>query len=310
MTIAEDLQAFGGLDVVQADVSLWVFKKRPVTGQANPFTAVSVLMSDTLRDQLKELVVGYQRSHTYAEDYNLLAQPSEDGFLSVPREDTLFPNLQALVDQPLEECLVSDIRRLNNAAGYVLRLSHAELIVYCIKKTNQDWGTRKKKDVMNIFFTGGGLDILENPSFSISRQFDFFVAGDHVLMTSKPAFESLLSHKESYEDAYEELKQEQGFAAAISDMAPLDAFVGKNSTQLRRMTVIKARGYYRNPNYLARLRQVNASRGWGIQFDDQGRIVPTAEKMRDILHVLLDHRLHSELSDNQYDVPSTSPVGR
>jgi hypothetical protein len=32
--------------------------------------------------------------------------------------------------------------------------------------------------------------------------------------------------------------------------------------------------------------------------------------MSDILHVLLDHRLRSELSDNEYDVPSTTPVGQ
>ncbi len=63
------------------------------------------------------------------------------------------------------------------------------------------------------------------------------------------------------------------------------------------------------PDYMARLREINDLRGWGIQFDEQGRIVATPEKMRDILHVLLDHRLRSELSDNQYDVPSTTPVG-
>ena len=75
------------------------------------------------------------------------------------------------------------------------------------------------------------------------------------------------------------------------------------------MAVIKARGYYQNPDYMARLRQINGLRNWGIQFDDEGRIVATLETMSDILHVLLDHRLRSELSDNQYDVPSTTPVG-
>ena len=75
------------------------------------------------------------------------------------------------------------------------------------------------------------------------------------------------------------------------------------------MAVIKARGYYNDPNFMTRLRNFNQVRGWGIQFDAQGRIVATPEKMRDILHVLLDHRLRSELSENQYDVPSTTLVG-
>ena len=129
------------------------------------------------------------------------------------------------------------------------------------------------------------------------------------LMTSKPAFESLLNHKDTYEEAYAELKQEDGFAAAIADFAVFDAYIGKNATHLRRMAVIRARGYYRNPNYMARLREVNGLRNWGIQFDADGRIVATPETMSGILHVLLDHRLRSELSENQYDVPSTTQVG-
>ncbi|MBU0620608.1 MAG: DUF4868 domain-containing protein [Gammaproteobacteria bacterium] len=308
MTIADDLHAFRNFDVAQATASLWVFKKRPVARQMNPFTATAALMSEELRDQLKELVNGYRGSHTIAEEYNLLAQPSEGGFLSVQREETLFPNLQELIDQPLEECLVRNVKQLNNAAGYVLRLRQGDRVLYCVKKTNSDWATRKKKGVMNIFFTEAGLDIMDDPSFSIARQFDFFVTGDHILMTSKLAFESLLNHRDSYEEAFMQLKREPGFSAAFADLAQLDDYVGNNATQLRRMNVIKARGYYRNPEYLARLRDINSLRGWGIQFDDTGRIVPTGETMSALMHVLLDHRLRSELSDNQYDVPSTSLI--
>lgn len=266
-------------------------------------------MGDAFRDQLKELAKNYQASHTLAEEYSLLSQTSEDGFLAVSREDTLFPSLQRLIDQPLEDCLVKNVKQLNNAAGYVLRLRHGESVIYCVKKANADWATRKKRGMMNIFFTEAGLDIMDNPSFSISRSFDFFVVDETVLMTNKPAFESLLNHKDTYEEAYAALKQEAGFSAAIADFAVFDTFIGANATHLRRMAVIKARGYYNNPDYMTRLRDINRVRGWGIQFDDQGRIVATPEKMRDILHVLLDHRLRSELSDNQYDVPSTTPVG-
>lgn len=310
MTIEQDLQTFGAFDIAQATASLWVFKKRPTTGKMNPFATVSVVMSDALRDQLKDLARGYQTSHTIAEEYNLLSQPSEDGFLVVSREGTLFPNLQGLIDQPLEECLVKNVKQLNNAAGYVLRLRHGNMVIYCVKKASADWATRKKKGMMNIFFTESRLDIMDSPSFSISRSFDFFVAGESVFMASKSAFESLLNHKDTYEEAYTELKQEPGFSAAIADFTVFDAFIGKNATHLRRMAVIRARGYYKNVDYMARLREINGLRGWGIQFDNQGRIVATPEKMRDILHVLLDHRLRSELSDNQYDVPSTTPVGQ
>lgn len=310
MTIVQDMQSFGAFDVAQSTASLWVFKKRPATGNMNPFTAVSVVMSDALRDQLKLLAENYQATHTLAEQYSLLSQTGEGGFLAVSREETLFPSLQALVDQPLEECLVRNVKQLNNAAGYVFRLRHGEAVIYCVKKASADWATRKKKGMMNIFFTEAGLDIMDSPSFSISRSFDFFVVGENVLMTNKQAFESLLDHKDTYEEAYAELKNDEGFSSAIADFAVFDAFIGRNATHLRRMAVIKGRGYYNDPDYMTRLREINQLRGWGIEFDDQGRIIATPEKMRDILHVLLDHRLRSELSDNQYDVPSTTPVGQ
>lgn len=308
MTAARDLEVFKSFDIGQATVSLWVFKKRSVTGDMNPFTAVSVLMSDTLRVQLKELVHGYQKSHTTSEEYSLLAQCAEGTFLSVPFANTLFSSLQTLADQPCEEHLVKHVKQLNNAAGYVFRLRFGEQIIYCVKKTTSDWATRKKNGVMNILFKEACLEVIDEPSFSIARMFDFFVAGEHVLMSNKASFESLLSHKISYEEDYTALKQEPEFAAVIADIVPMNAYVGTNTTQLRRMTVIRARGYYKNTDYLARLKTVNATRNWGIAFDDQGRIVPTAETMRAIMQALLDHRLRSELSENQYDVPSTSLV--
>ena len=96
--------------------------------------------------------------------------------------------------------------------------------------------------------TEAGLDRMDSPSFSISRSFDFFVVGESVLMTSKAAFESLLNHREHLRGAYAALKMEPGFSAAIADFAVFDAFIGKNATHLRRMAVIKARGYYNNPS--------------------------------------------------------------
>lgn len=96
----------------------------------------------------------------------------------------------------------------------------------------------------------------------------------------------------------------------MADFTVFDGYIGKNATHLRRMAVIKARGYSNNPDYMARLREINTHRSWGIQLDDQDRIVATPEKISDILHVLLDHRLRSELSGNQYDVPSITPVSQ
>lgn len=133
MTAAQDLQAFGEFDIGNAVASLWVFKKRAANEQLNRFTAVAAVMSDTLRDQLKALAKGYQSSHTALENYSLLSQPGEGSFLAVVGEETLFPSLKGLLDRPLEECLVKNVKQLNNAAGYVLRLRQGDSVIYCVK---------------------------------------------------------------------------------------------------------------------------------------------------------------------------------
>lgn len=140
-----------------------------------------------LRDQLKELVSRYQDCYTISEEHNLLNQPTGDGFLSVSSECTLFPNLQRLIDQPLKEFLVKSVKQMNNSGGYVFRLRHGDAVIYCVKTANADWATRKKKGIMNVFFTAARLDIMDSPSFSTARSFDFFVVNTYVFISSKPS---------------------------------------------------------------------------------------------------------------------------
>ena len=308
MTIQDDLRGFKSFNSRDASVELWIFKKRPTTGDVNPFTAVSVQASNALENELKGVVAGFQESFGDVENYDLLAQPNEGGFLGLSKVDTLFPRLSQLVERPHEECLAASVRQLNNAAGYVVCLRWGNDSLYCVKKTTSDWATRKKKGYMSIFFREAELDIQENPSFTVARSFDFFVHGDSILVANKAAFESLLNHKDTYEEAFVALQQEQPFVQAFSSLDEITQYVGTNAIQLRRMAVIKARGYYNNPGYMGKLRTVNDARGWGIAFDPQGKIVPTPETVKAIIQVLLDHRLRSELSDNQYDVQSTTPV--
>ena len=59
---------------------------------------------------------------------------------------------------------------------------------------------------------------------------------------------------------------------------------------------------------MQRLRDHCEAMSLSIQFDDGGRMVPTAESCRDIFRALLDHRLDSRLSNLLYDVQNTEQV--
>ncbi|MCE9569953.1 MAG: DUF4868 domain-containing protein [Rhodocyclales bacterium] len=312
MTFQQTLTAFKALDMAQTDIALWVFKKSHATNGAAgavKYRAHWVKTTDAVKAELRTLIKSYQQTYVEVENYSLLAQNNENSFLAINASETTFDQLKLLVDAPPEEHQAIGAKQLNNAAGYVVRARMPDgAILYGVKKTAQNWKTKRSRTLLNLVFREQELDIERNPAFTLERTFDFFVLSDNVLTPNKLAFESLLSYKDSYKSAFKTLQMEPQFVALFTTMQPICDYVGSNSIQLRRMAVIQSKALYQDQAYLTRLRHVNAQRQWNIQFDDVGRIVPTSETARAILQVLLDHRLFSELSLETYDVPSAVQV--
>ena len=94
----------------------------------------------------------------------------------------------------------------------------------------------------------------------------------------------------------------------FSDLQVLRDFVGENKMQLRRASAIRQKGHYKDQNFMQNLRDRHAQFGLALNFDGNGRIVPSAETCRDIFQALLDHRLRSGFSQNVYDVPDAQTV--
>jgi hypothetical protein len=101
------------------------------------------------------------------------------------------------------------------------------------------------------------------------------------------------------EELYEEIQNGNLFI----NLDILTSRVGNNQRYLRKIATIKNFGYYQYTNYLLRLRAINDQRNWGIQFQD-GQIVITEEHLDAILTLLQNKRLHSELTDETFDVDS------
>jgi hypothetical protein len=304
MTKEQALADCRNLDVENGVVSLWVFKRRSGGG----FTARSIDMTDALTIRLKAIVQAFVGERTEVADYQLLEAVNETGCLHVGTDETSFPELQQLIDQPAEEQRYRNERDLKAVLGYVVRVRAAQRVLYCVRRVPEAWQTKKAKNVLNVVLRANQLDVAEDPAFTIAKSFDFFVLGEDLLIVNKSAFESLLSYRVEYANAFGELQQEQQFVACFSTMQPLVEHVGTNSMHLRRMAVIKQKAHYADADYMARLRDINAQRGWNIQFDAQGRIVPSEETMKVIMQVLLNHRLFSQLSLGTFDVPSSSAV--
>jgi hypothetical protein len=289
MTIEASFRHFQDFDITNSTISLWAFRKK--TGAELDFSAKAILMTESLRQALKAAAISVKDRCTEVEQYSLLTQCTEAGVLALPINETAFGRLNAIVDRPAEENLITDKKQIENAVGYLIRLRSGDNVIYLIKKTGDSWKSRTARTVINVLLRVNQLEVVEDRTFSISKTFDCVVAGEHVLVANKPAFESLFNFKNQYVESFLTLQDDISFGSIFSEMALLIQHVGTNTMHLRRMEVIRQKQLYASPEFIQRLREVNGRRGWNITFDVNGRIVPTEETIKTILQVLLNHRL-------------------
>ena len=200
------------------------------------------------------------------------------------------------------------LRKVQNAALYVIKLVSGDTVIRGVRKTDSSWRVRRVAKTVSVFFSDAQLGIDASPTLYISRQVDFLVADDLVLVRNKANFESILNYKEAHRDDFVQLLDEPQFAGVFAETGALESYVGDNKIQLRRASAIRQKGHYKDPAFMSNLRRRHLDFRLNIEFGEDGRIVPTPETCRDIVQALLDHRLASGFSENVYDIPDVTKV--
>ena len=296
------LKAF---DIQNATVSLWVFKR--ASFKPLKFSARWVQTSEGLDNSLKQSIVTVLGGITETHDYSLLAQNNEASALTMGSNET---NVNLITEKSQDETQGKKLTRLKdleNSTFYAIKLVANDSVIYAVKKTDDSWKTKNTRSIVTAFFADEELTLDETPGFNLSRYVDFFIVEDHVVIASKSSFESILSYKEAHKEDFLALQQEEEFSTAFTDMNPLIQHIGDNKIQLRRACAIKAKGHYKDAAFMASLRNNLAEFGFAIQYDAEGRIIPTPETCHDIIRALLDHRLISH-THRLYDVENAAVV--
>jgi hypothetical protein len=293
-------------DLTQASAHLWVFKKSSTNRK---YTAHYVPTDTTITTTLKELIRAEMERITEFSSYTYLSQTNENSCLAASIDDSDFQFLKTQVDRPETECRARGIKDLKGAGGYLVKFSSNGETIYAVKRTTATWKTSYPKKFINMIFAAGELTSTEDNAFSIERSFDFYCKGERIFIANKSGFESVMSCRTAYVQAFSILQQAPSFSSLFTDLQPLVSYVGNNSIQLKRMATVEQKGLYEHPNFLNNLKRVNDRRNWGINFDTStNRIIACDQTARAILQVLLDHRLMSEVTDYIYDVPDATQI--
>ncbi|MEJ7934459.1 Kiwa anti-phage protein KwaB-like domain-containing protein [Sphingobium sp. AN558] len=299
-----DLKAF---DIGEATVSVWVFKTSTNDGIPK-FTGHWIGTTDALDDAVKEAVVGSLDGISETIEYDILVQNNEGSALTIMTDETYAHLIAAQVVNETLAKKVTKLKELRNSKFYAIKFVGEEGTMLAVRRADQSWSSRKSGGIIKVVYSDDELDLDENPTFNIEPYFDFFIFDDRIFISSKKSFETVLAYKAGHVEAFVELQNENEFAAVFADMGPIAEFVGANKMHLRRALAIREKGHYKDAAFMGNLRQHAVAMNLHIDFDETGRIVPTAESCRHIFQALLDHRLDSRLSAQMYDVQNTEPV--
>ena len=278
-------------------------------GDSKPsFKGRWVETTDDLDHALKAAVSDERNRIEEVQEYSLLAQNNEASVLGITAIET---HAGLVINQAAGEVAqkkVVQLKEIQNTSFYAIKLVSQDVVIFAIRKADASWRAKKVFSAISVVFADNQLGLDLDPGFNISKSIDFFVVGDDVLISNKTNFESVLNYKQAHKDDFVELQAEPEFLAVFSSMELLIAHIGENKIQLRRASAIRQKGHYKDSNFMKNLKNSHAQFGLHLQFDDQGKIVPSPESCRDIMQALLDHRLTSAFSNNVYDVPDATNV--
>jgi len=298
------------LNLSRASVSLAIVKEYKVD-RISHYDLKYVPIEERLESRLRNIITSQIARSNTVDDYTYdCPEPEDDQVRGIDYEETDFYRISEILrDLNPEEDIIQDVDELVKAKAYVIVLRNREGIqVVGFKTLPENWKMKYSRGLIPLLFSENSFkDLEEDNVFSISGFIDLFYFDETLFILSKREFEKGLNFREGMLNNAAELYQEIVQLNLFVNMEILTNKVGNNQRYLRKIATIRNLGHFRNPIFLQRLQQVSAMKDWNINFEN-GQIVFTDETLDDILTLLQNKRLHSELTDEDFDVETVKPL--
>jgi hypothetical protein len=298
------------LDLSNANITLAVVKEYK-RNRVSQYSIKYVPIDERLERRLRNIVLGHIENSNTVEEYTFdCPEPEADQVRAIGYEETDFYRIfEQLAELNPEEDIIENIDELIKSKAYLIILRTTEGIqVVGFKTLPENWKLKKSRGLIPLLYKENRFeDIEEENIFSISNLVDLFYYNEFLFILSKKDFERGLNFREGMISNANSLYEEVTTLNLFVNMDILTQKVGNNQRYLRKIATIRNLGHYKNPVYLQRLQQLSNTKGWNVQFDNE-QIVITEENLDDILTLLQNKRLHSELTEEDFDVESTKLV--
>lgn len=310
MTIQQKFNHLKALNLQDSFVSLAIVKEYK-KDRVSHYNIEYVEIEDELENRLREIIISRLNKANSFEEYSFdCPEPEEDLVRTIQYESTdFFKIMETLLTLNPEEDKVDSVEDLIKAKSYIIVLRDNDGIQLAgFKSIPENWKLKKSKGLIPLLFENNTFKDLETDNvFSISSTVDFIFYDELLFILSKKAFEQGMNFREGMIAKANLLYEETEELNLFVNIDILKTRVGNNQRYLRKLATIKNLGYYKDQNYLTKFKVVNEAKNWGIEFDN-GQIVITENTLDSILTVLQNKRLHSELSEEDFDVESVKKL--
>lgn len=303
------LRNLKALNLRGAEVTLALvkeYKQDRVSHYIVKYVPIDTRLETRLRGIITNKIDNSNNVEEYAFD---CPEPEADQVRAINYQETdFFKIFEQLGNLNPEEDVIADVDELVRAKAYIIILRNRDGIqVVGFKTILENWKMKKDRGLISLLYRENRFEDLEAENvFSISNTVDLLYFNETLFILSKKEFEHGLNFREGMIARATEMYIEVERLNLFVNMDMLTTKVGNNQRYLRKIATIKNLGHYRNPQFLQRMQQLSQAKGWNIEFQN-GQIVFTDDTIDDILILLQNKRLHSELTDEDFDVESVKP---
>jgi hypothetical protein len=310
MTIRQKFNNLKDLDLSNSTVSLAIIKEYKRQRISN-YNIKYVPIDERLENRLRNILLRKIEQSNSIEEYSFdCPEPEADQIRAINSDETDFGKItEILTDLNPEENIIENVEELVLAKSYIIILRiDTEIKVVGFKKLPENWKMKKNKGLIPLLFKENRFEDLEEENvFSISGTIDFLYFNELLFILSKKAFETGMNFREGMISKANEFYEEVQEINLFVNIDILSEKVGNNQRYLRKIATIKNLGYYRDQLFLSKFKEVNRLKNWGIDFQNE-QIVITEEKLDAILTILQNKRLHSDLTEEDFDVESVKAL--
>lgn len=288
----------------RAVVSLFIVHRRisPQTHLAN-YSVLGVNLDEKLRKKLRGISQAVLAAANQVSAYEFNSSDQDNDFLGISTAET---DMAQILSQITSGSIATATRYddLVNSWLYIARLDAPnQPPLFAVRRISQVWTTKKVSQLINMAFSNNMLiDIEQDSVFKIDRHIDFFAHEEAIFIADKKNFETAMNFRVGMENTRDELAQELVDSHVLDASDAFLALIGNNMRRLRKLSQVKKSGYYKNADFMERLRAINRKEKWGLLYSRSGTLTVNESNIDVVLRVLNNDRLRSPINAESFDV--------